>query len=391
MNDPDTIFAELTPPGRGGISTVALLGPGAVQAIRAVFKPKADTPLQPGRLLYGHVIDGEGRALDEVIARIAQHGNGWDEAEIHCHGGPAAVRAVASRLAEVGLRPAEWPEYVTRRAARMGTSRIVLESELLLPEVATLPAAMLVVAQRSGVLARAVDKVRRCVASGAGDASARLAALLDAYETVGRRVERPPRVVILGPTNVGKSSLMNRLVGGDRAIVTDVPGTTRDVVTERCQLGGLPVVVADTAGFRDAAQAMERLGVERARAEACHADVLLVLMDLSAGAWAEAAPELRQRPARSILVGTKVDLVSQGDAGPAVDVATSAVTGQGIDELVERILAALGFHWPADGTPVPFTERQARLLRAARDAIERGCKDAALASLGELTGPVRRG
>jgi len=388
MSPSETIFAELTPPGRGGISTLALLGPDAARSVRAVFKSRTDAPIQPGRLLYGHVVDDAGCVLDEVIARGAHEGDGWAEIEMHCHGGPAAVRAVASRLAEVGLRRVEWPEYLTRRAARLGTSRIVLESELLLPGLTTLPAAMLVVAQRNGVLARAVDEVRDLAASGAdADAAARLSALLDAYETVGRHVERPPRVAILGPANVGKSSLMNRLVGGERAIVTDLPGTTRDVVTERCGLGGLPVVLADTAGLRDGAESVEQLGVERARAEAVHADVLLYLVDLSAGAAPEARRAMAERPAASILVGTKADLARAGDVSPDVDVATSAVTGQGLDELVERILAALGFHWPAEGTAVPFTRRQAEALRAARDAMGRGCREAALAHLDHLTGP----
>jgi len=390
MSARENIFAELTPPGRGGISTLSLVGPGVVPAVQAVFKSKTGASLHPGRLLYGHVVGATGQALDEVIARTVHRADAWAEVEIHCHGGPAAVRAVSARLVEVGLRRVEWPEYLTRRAARLGTPRIVLESELLLPGLATLPAAMLVVAQAGGLLARAVEEVRDLISSGAGaEAIARLDALLNAYEAVGRHIERPPRVAILGPANVGKSSLMNRLVGGGRAIVTAIPGTTRDVVTERCQLGALPVLLADTAGLRDGTEAVERLGVERARAEAFHADVLLYLVDLSGSAATEAERLPADRRAGCLLVGTKADLASEHVRHDAIDVVTSAVTGQGIEELIERILGALGFDWPVEGTPVPFTERQADALHAARDAMDRGCRKDALRRLAELAEPVR--
>jgi tRNA modification GTPase len=210
------------------------------------------------------------------------------------------------------------------------------------------------------------------------------------YQTIGCRLECPPRVAILGPANVGKSSLLNRLVGRDRAIVDAAPGTTRDVVTERADLRGLPVVLADTAGLRAPGDAVEQLGIERARAEALHADVLLVLVDLSRPPTPDEAAVIADRPAGSLLVGSKADLPHCA-AGPslAVDVATSAVTGQGLDELSERILTRLAFRWPALGEAVPFTARQADALRAAKQALYRGSCDDARRHLDDLVAPPR--
>lgn len=388
MNASELIFAELTPPGRGGIATLAVLGAGATGAVGRVFVARRSWPPEVGQLLYGHIVSADDEILDEVIVRMARDDSAAAEVEIHCHGGPAAVQAVATRLTEVGLCRLDWPDYLAARARRCGTSPIVLDSEQMLPRLATLPATMIVLQQRAGILAEALARCSAMIAAGdLAGASDGLDALLAAYERTGRWIERSPRVAILGPANVGKSSLMNRLVGRERAIVTDTPGTTRDVVTEQADLDGLPVTLADTAGLREPGDAVEQLGIERARAEALGADVLLYLVDLSQPRSEAESRRLAGRPAGSILVGTKADLAGPADALLGVDVATSAVTGHGMEALSGRVIEALGFRWPEGDDAVPFASHQAETIRSAKALIGSGDAEGAAAMLSTLTAP----
>jgi len=368
------IFAELTPPGRGGISTLALFGPRVHALLQEVFQARRPLPDTAGKLVYGRIVAEGGQTLDEVIVHLACLAGETSEIEVHCHGGPVAVRAVAERLESAGLQRRSWPEFLGERAAGTGTSQIEVESELMLAKVPTLRASLVVVAQRNGLLAGAVERLRRLVE--AGESNRALAVtddLLARYERTGRFIERPPRVAILGAANSGKSSLMNRLVGSERVIVTEIPGTTRDVVTETAVFDGLPVMLADTAGLQDSADTVERLGVQKARAEAIQADLLLVTQDLSrphnAGAAAELA-DLGRGAVPAICVGTKADLAPGAEADGEIDSVTSAVTGQGIDELAHLVLSRLDFRWPQSDEAVPFTERQALLLRQVRRTIE---------------------
>jgi tRNA modification GTPase len=363
MNPARTIFAELTPPGRGGIAVLALFGADAAKAIATILRSRHSANGQMDQLVYGHILDEAGGTIDEAIVR----GLGCDEYEIHCHGGPEAVAAICRRLTACGLEQAAWPEYLAARSGKPGLSPIALEGQLLLPHLATWRAAALVLAQSGGVLDETLMRVKKLLTAGNGRAEAqRLAAdLLDAYEHTGRWIERPPRVAILGVPNAGKSSLMNCLVGSERVIVTEHPGTTRDVVTETVAFNGLPVVLADTAGLRDTTDLVEQVAIERARAETFRADVLVYLVDLSVPRTGAVEHELAARPPGSLVVGSKVDLLDEAQSGPplAVDVATSAVTGQGVARLVELVLARLGFRWPEAHRAVPFTARQAEMIR----------------------------
>ena len=240
------IFAELTPPGRGGISTLALFGPRVRALLQGVFQARRPLPDTAGKLAYGRIVSEGGQTLDEVIVHVACLEGETSEIEVHCHGGPVAVGAVANRLESAGLERRSWPEFLGYRAARTGMSQIEVESELMLANVPTLKASLVVVGQRNGLLAGAVERLRLLVEAGDSDgARAAVDALLVRYEQTGRFIERPPRVAILGAANSGKSSLMNRLVGSERVIVTEIPGTTRDVVTETAAFDGLAVVLAD--------------------------------------------------------------------------------------------------------------------------------------------------
>jgi len=382
----DAIFCELTPPGRGGISTLGLFGPGVLQIVQVIFRCSRPLEGGQGRLFYGRIVDEQGLPVDEVIVRVS----GEAEVEGHCHGGPAAVEAVAERLESYGLRRCTWPDFVRSRAEAEGRGLIAVEAALWLPQLAALRPVLIVTAQGNGLLAAAVRAVIVLVEEGRlKEARDRLDMLLQSYQRTGRFIERPPRVAVVGPPNSGKSSLVNRLLGANRGIVTEIPGTTRDVVTETASLDGLPIVLADTAGLRVAEDHVEKIGVERARAVAAVADVVVETCDLSGQAWmGEAGAARGSRPqllgeARTsavLRVGTKADLALAGGAGDgaAVDVVTSAVTGKGIAELGSAILTRLGFHWPDEGEAVPFTASQADALRAARRFIEQGRNEAAI-------------
>ncbi|NIA21201.1 MAG: GTP-binding protein [Anaerolineaceae bacterium] len=383
----------MTPPGRGGISTLSLFGPEVHVLLQKVLRTRRPLPDRSGCLVYGHIVSEAGQTLDEVIVHLADSSDPAGRAgqiEVHCHGGPVAVRAVAGRLESAGLVQRSWPDFLRQRAAGTGTPRIEVECELLLAGVATLRASLVVAGQRNGLLVGAVEQLRPLVEGGRPDrALAAVDHLLARYERTGRFIEQPPRVAILGPANSGKSSLMNRLVGAERAIVTEIPGTTRDVVTETAGLDGLPVVLADTAGLRDSEDSVERLGVQRARTEAIRADLLLATSDLSRPRDLSAVAGLAEPGGAAgpvIRVGTKADLASATAAGEEIDLATSALTGQGIDELVRLILSRLGFCWPRSGQAVPLADRQASLLRQVRRATEQGRLAAALEYIGDLLG-----
>ncbi len=363
------------------------------KAIESVFRPaRHEAAFEPGRLRYGRIVDPADGIIDEVIVlRASPEGAGEprEEVEIHCHGGPASVEAISDRLRDLGLQRVPWTEYLEERARRAKAPRIQLEADLLLPDLATLRAVMLVLRQRNGLLARAVEAVCDELSARHEEAArAGLRRLIAAYESTGRHIAEPPRVAILGAANVGKSSLMNRLVGRERAIVTEVPGTTRDVVAEMVVFDGLPVVLADTAGLREGGDAVEQLGVERARAEAFRADVLVYLQDLSRPPDPAEGNVLGSLPPEAIRVGSKADLVPGEEAQSAGALRVSSVTGEGVDALVEAILAKLGFRWAEVPEPVPFTRRQARLLRQAEVELEGGGREAAARSLAAVRAPA---
>ncbi|HYR27059.1 MAG TPA: GTPase, partial [Thermoanaerobaculia bacterium] len=224
------------------------------------------------------------------------------------------------------------------------------------------------------------------------DASARA----DTYER-GRATMTGLNLVILGRPNAGKSTLLNRLVGSDRAIVTPVPGTTRDIVRETIEIGGLPVTLADTAGLRESADLVEGIGIERAREAARSADLILYLMDATAGATTEDKAELDRFP-DALVIWTKADLAAHDG------LAISALTDLGIPQLMSRLDELVRSRFvPPEGALVNERQRQAvaecaSALRAALDSLTAGVEEQmilvdlyrAANSLGILTGAITR-
>lgn len=332
----DTIAAISTAPGAGGIAIVRLSGPRAEQLLRAVFRPASEKADMSGRrLTYGAAVDGRGEVLDEVMAVLLHAPRTYtreDMAEIHCHGGGACASAVLARFLALGARAAEPGEF-TRRAYENG--RIDLSgAEAVMQLIGAQGEAARRAALRqmrggvTGFVTGAVEKLTELLSriQAAVDfpeevdeavvgAEARVELEALAGELAKRADPRRARmlregasVVLCGRPNVGKSSLMNALLSAERAIVTDIPGTTRDVLSERMALDGKVVRLSDTAGIRESEDAIERMGVERAQGEVEAADVALLVLDASQPLAAEDAALLRQADERYIVCLNKGDL-----------------------------------------------------------------------------------
>ena len=388
----DGFFSVLTPPGRGGIAVLRIVGSVVARALETAFRPAgrgndenlkspdaASSPIllpEPGRLAYGHIIDGEGAPLDEIILYRADP----KVFEVNCHGGPAAVDAVCRRLAGLGLKKVS-PD---RLLELEGVGRIERDARRMLRSARTPLAARILLDQLNGALERAVEEVCKSIASGRADeAAARLDALLNRWRCCGRLLARPARIAVAGLPNVGKSTLVNRLLGADRVITSEAPGTTRDYVEAEAALSGLPVVLVDTAGLRETEEMIEREGVERARREAGAAEVVVYLLDGSEGLRAEDGAMLTSLGERGLAVWNKADL-ADGPLGEPGVLAISALTGAGVDALTQVLLDRLGYRPGEPDEAVPFSDRQAKTIEAARDALAANQIEEALKALAKL-------
>jgi tRNA modification GTPase len=224
--------------------------------------------------------------------------------------------------------------------------------------------------QLQGALRRELAEIAHIAAVNAEEARNRLQALLD-RSRLGLHLTTAWRIVLAGRPNVGKSSLINALLGYTRAIVFEQPGTTRDVVTATGAIDGWPVEFSDTAGLRDASDALEAAGIERARDRMAAADLLLLVFDRSQPWTGEDAALLARWP-QAIVVYNKSDLPAAEGSDCPRGIVVSALTRQGMDELLDGIARQLVPAPPAPGSAVPFTQRQVQLLRDACRLLERG-------------------
>ena len=346
--------ALLTPPGRGALAVVGLRGRGAADLADRRFHPRRGPPLAArpdGSIAVGiwqATIDASGEEL--VVVRHAA-----DRVEVHCHGGTAAAGAVIASLVAAGGVPQAWPEWLADRAG----DPVALEARRSLATAAGPRAARILCRQLAGSLSA---ELARLAALPAGEDRRQAAKSLLRASRVGLRLTEPWRVVLAGDVNAGKSSLANALAGHARSIVSEVPGTTRDLVATRLVLGGWEVELIDTAGERadlPAASPTEAAGIARAIAARGQAD--LVLRVVPAG-----QPAPPPNPDELVVI-TKADLAAAAPPALRGGVVTSAVTGQGMADLESRIVAALVPEEQAepgllDG-PVPFTDRQVEVVQ----------------------------
>jgi len=373
----DTIVAISTPPGRGGIGIVRLSGTEA-SAIAAQLIVLGQ-PLEHGRARLAEVIDGEqGERIDEALVTLFRAPHSYtaeDVVEIAAHGSPVVLGLLLRRALELGARLAEPGEFTQRAylAGRLDLTQAEAVRDLI--EAQTLAQARLAAGQMGGALSRRVAPVKESLVeliarleagidfgeddidvAPQSEIAQRLGELtpplrsLEASFARGRIVHDGLTLAIVGRPNAGKSSLFNRLVERERAIVTATPGTTRDLVTERIALDGIPIELVDTAGLREGLEEAEQLGIERSREALADAAIVLVVLDATEALNDEEHRLLAAVEGRPAVIAiNKADLAtfhnpareSHGQAAisSSTVIATSALTGEGIPALREKIVA----------------------------------------------------
>jgi tRNA modification GTPase len=369
MSEPDsatTTVACLTPPGAAAIATLGLHGPRAWTAVRALFRPaRPGSRGLPEEPAIGHFWLGRlgGDVADEVVV-AARAVAPVPVVEVHCHGGREVVRMLLEAFTAQGLCSCSWQEFLRRTTA----DPIRAAAAAALAEARTQRTAAVLLDQYQGALSRAVAAVHAAWERSAPAEAGRLLEGLARHAVLGRHLTTPWRVVVAGAPNVGKSSLVNALAGFARCVVSPTPGTTRDVVTTLIAVDGWPIELADTAGLREEAGALEEQGIELARTAARDADLCLWLLDAS-GAPVGPPPDL----ASVRVVVNKVDLPPAWDlagAGDALHV--SARTGAGLEQLCQALSRWLVPDPPGPGAAVPFGESLCRHIERAWHAHAAG-------------------
>ncbi|HBV97921.1 MAG: tRNA modification GTPase [Peptococcaceae bacterium BICA1-7] len=370
----DTIAAISTPPGEGGVGIIRISGERALDIAEKVFRParSKDWRREGFKLHYGHAVDTvTGEVIDEVLLAVMKAPHTYtreDVVEINCHGGAVPLRAVLKTVLTAGARLAAPGEF-TRRAFLSGRIDLT-QAESVIDVIRSKTEASLKVAMSQlggglsakirslqdrvlGMLAQleaSIDfpeddvdeKSRQELRETAGEIIGGLDRLLEAAAR-GRIYREGIMTVIAGRPNVGKSSLLNALLGRERAIVTDVPGTTRDVIEETINIRGIPLVLADTAGLRETGDLVEKIGVEKTRQTIEEAGLILFVIDAAQGVTGEDCEIIKTVDReKTILIINKIDVEESPELPleeewsiPRVEI--SALKGEGIEILEEKI------------------------------------------------------
>ena len=405
-SEADTIAAIATAGGAGGIAIVRVSGGDAEAILKRMFIPAARREyFESHRLMYGRAVDEGGDTLDEVMAVLMRAPSTYtreDVAEIHCHGGSASANAVLGRALELGARMAAPGEF-TRRAFMNG--RI---------DLARAEAVMQLIGANSQAAARAslrqleggVSGFVRQVSDRLKDVLALLEASTDFPEEVeeeaaarevaeklgmiageirrrgdrrsARLLREGASIVLAGKPNVGKSSLLNALLNQERAIVTSIPGTTRDVLTERVSLGGVMAEISDTAGLRDTEDPIERIGVDRAKRATERADVVLIVLDAARSLDPSDVELVKSADERAIICLNKSDLpvvLTAQQLESLTDsriMSISAQSGAGLDELIDELRHRVAAGEEDNGQLT--AQRHIELAQSAADSLDSAVK-----------------
>ena len=441
----DTIAAISTPPGPGAIGILRLSGPRAIEVAQASFRPLNKVPLsqhRPHELVYGDLLDRNGQPIDRVLCTFSRGPvsyTGEDTAEFQCHGSPMVLSLGLEALFSRGARQARAGEF-TRRAflnGKLDLAQAEAVGDLL--EARSREGARHAAGQLTGALSRRIGGVYSALVDvmahfhavldypdedidpfrmeelshQLSQQEAALRALAGSYRR-GQYIRDGVPCAIVGRPNAGKSSLLNALVGFDRAIVTNIPGTTRDTVEERAELGGVTLRLIDTAGLRDSDDPIEQLGVERSRAAMDEAALVLLVVDGTEKATQEDA-DLARTIAKAgkpfILVRSKRDLAGEhadelealSQGAPTVSLSTR--TGEGLEELGQAVAALFPQGSEDKAGELITNARQAGAVLRARQSLDSALAaltrgqtpdavlldvEAAMAALGEVTGRTVR-
>jgi tRNA modification GTPase len=435
----DTIAAISTPPGRGGIGVIRLSGPLALRVASEVFRAESPAALDaPGRAHYGRVVDATtGESVDESLLtyfKSPRSYTGEDVVELSCHGSPVILRRVLAMAVERGARIAEPGEFTFRAFLnrRMDLSQAQAVRDCI--NAQTEYQARVAARQLEGALSKRLTPIKDALVEIivhlessvefveddiSPEASSALRERLEhvneslkavaASFAFGRFVKEGFDLAIVGRPNVGKSSVFNRLVGHDRAIVTELPGTTRDALYESTSIAGVPVRLIDTAGIRETSDVVERIGITRSRTAIADADITLLVLDASEPLTADDRRLLGDvPPPRRLVAVNKTDLPRRLDTAALAGLvqsevlAISAATGEGFEALTGAILARLSGDAAVERDDIMITDARqhaavthavAQLDEARGLMIQRELEEiillklhGALQSMGEITG-----
>ena len=399
MSSGDTIVALSTPPGRGALALIRASGPQVPDLARRL---SGETLLPSRTACLRTLHDAEGRTLDQGVLTFypaPASATGEDVLEISCHGAPAVIEALLFRLRSLGARPAEPGEFSRRafEAGKMDLAQAQAVADLI--AATTGRAARCAARVLKGDISREILSILqevvdiRVYIEGAldfpdedvdwlaeSDFGSRLSGLAGQVEELirrarqGRTVGVGIRLALLGPPNVGKSSLLNHFTGADTAIVTAQPGTTRDVLTASFQIDGIPLILADTAGIRPAEAEAEVEGIRRSWRAAEEADLILQVFDAHAG-WSEADEEIKNRlpECPALVLANKCDLLADGvpASGPEDAIRLSAKLGHGVEALKEQIIRLLELESALEEDEFMAHQRQIDALLETGEALKR--------------------
>ena len=373
-------FAVLTPPGRGALASIGVWGPDAVALVQSCIQSTGGasrTIQEPDRFRLSRLRAAD--INDEVV--VVSHGGTDPAVEVICHGGPALMDGIRRHLSDLGAVESAWEDWIKARE----TDLIAAEAAIALTQAATVQTANHLLDQLHGGLRRCVLRLRAdCLRAAESHSSGRevveqLEGLL-AGRRIGMHLTEPWQILVAGPVNAGKSSLINALVGYERSITAPTPGTTRDLVSVQMAIDGWPVELVDTAGWRSNAVGLEARGIAKMLNAAAAADLILWIVD---GTQPEIAVPLEMAAFRPVIVRNKSDLLEHTLTWPQ-DV--SARTGAGLRQLQARIVGDLLGMMPDAGSPLLFTERQIAAVQRALSASRTADWQSAAVALASLVG-----